>query len=226
MKNERIEAFLSLNELFSSRGFSLYLVGGTVRDYLLEIELDDLDVVTDALPNDMEKFLKGADFSFKKFGSVRFKQNGFKFDTTMRKEAGYIDYRHPNQIEFCSSLEIDVLRRDFTINGLYMDKNLSVIDYVGGVKDLNNKIIRTIGNPDRRIKEDPLRILRAIRFMVEFNFDIDDELLKAIDNNKELLNKINVEKIKMEIKRSNNQKEMLEVIKKLNIPWYNANYDY
>ena len=227
MTNERIDAFLSLNKIFMERGFSLYLVGGTVRDYLLNIELVDMDAVTDALPSDMELFLESADFSFKRFGSVKIKYLGFKFDiTTMRKEAGYDDFRHPNQIEFCDSLKIDVLRRDFTINGLYMDKDLEIIDYINGVKDLENKIIKTIGGADKRIKEDPLRIFRAIRFMVEFDFSLDEELLNAIIINKNLVRELNIEKIIMEIKRSNKQKEMLDVIKKLDIPWYNTNYDY
>ena len=104
------------------------------------------------------------------------KYKGIKFDiTTLRKEDGYSDFRHPNKIKFTNSLKEDVLRRDITINALYMDKDLNVIDYVNGKEDINNKIIKMIGNPETRISEDPLRIIRILRFQLETNFKIEKE---------------------------------------------------
>ena len=210
----KLEAFLSLSNIFNQNGYILFLVGGSVRDYLLFNEINDLDVVTDATPDEVEKFYQGeATYTFRKYGAMSLKHEEYKFDvTTLRKETSYLDSRHPSKIVFVKNLEEDVIRRDFTINGLYMDKNLKVYDYVDGVKDLNNHLIRTIGNPDERIKEDPLRILRAIRFKITFNFLIDEELNKAIRNNLELLNNLNPEKIKEEIRKMKKDKEKLKSI--------------
>lgn len=201
--DEKLIEFQTLHELFDKNGFSLYMVGGTVRDYLLGLPLDDMDVVTDAKPEDIEKFLPNASFVFARFGSVSYKtEKKVKFDiTTLRQEVGYEDGRHPDKICFVKDLSIDVRRRDFTVNALYMDSNLKVIDYVDGQKDLNNHILRMVGNPDIRIKEDPLRIIRALRFSIDYNLKIDNELDLAIKNNIDLLNRLNIEKIKQDIKK-------------------------
>ena len=219
-KQKNLEAFAKLFNLFSENGYSLLMVGGTVRDYLLGLELFDMDVVTNATPEDMIKFLPTADYTFARFGSVKYKFDDVKFDiTTLRKEAGYSDARHPNKIVFCDSLDEDVKRRDFTINGLYMDKNLKVYDFVGGQLDLNNKIIRMIGNPNKRIKEDPLRIIRALRFSIEFGFSIADDLQNSIENNKKLLKKLNLEKVKEELHKSKDEKKLREYLNHLCKLW-------
>lgn len=200
--NEKLNAFKELSSLFKKNNFSLYLVGGTVRDYLLNKELDDMDAVTDATPNEVKEFLPDADFTFARMGSMRIKSGGVKFDvTTLRKEESYVDSRHPLKVTFVRDLKEDYIRRDFTINAMYMDDELHIYDYVDGQKDLSNKIIRMVGNPDIRLKEDPLRILRAIRFAIDFNFVIDDELKDSIKRNKDLINKLNIEKIKMDMKK-------------------------
>ena len=215
-KQKNLEVFDILFNLFSDNGFSLYMVGGTVRDYLLGLELFDMDVVSNATPEDMKKFLPTADYTFARFGSVKYKLDDVKFDiTTLRKETGYIDSRHPNKIEFCGSLEEDVKRRDFTINGLYMDNNLRVYDFVDGQLDLQNKVIKMIGDPKKRIKEDPLRILRALRFSLEFDFSIDENLENAIKNNIDLLKKLNQEKIKEEFHKSKDEKKLREYLNHL-----------
>ena len=104
-----------------------------------------------------------------------FKENGIKFDiTTLRKESAYLDYRHPSKITFVKDLKIDYLRRDFTINALYMDETLKIIDYTNGVNDLKNHLLRMIGDPYLRTKEDPLRILRAVRFAITFDLKIEE----------------------------------------------------
>ena len=219
-KQKNLETFEKLFNLFFENGYSLFMVGGTVRDYLLGLELFDMDVVTNATPEDMKKFLPTADYTFARFGSVKYKLDDVKFDiTTLRKEAGYIDARHPNKIIFCDSLEEDVRRRDFTINGLYMDNNFKVYDFVGGQLDLENKIIRMIGDPDKRIKEDPLRIIRALRFSIEFGFSIGEDLQKSIENNKELLKKLNPEKVKEELHKSKDEKKLREYLNHLCKLW-------
>ena len=201
--DEKLLDFLNLNKLFNDNGFSLYMVGGTVRDYLLGLPLDDMDVVTDAKPDDIKAFLPDASYVFARFGSVSCKsEKKVKFDiTTLREEKGYEDARHPDKIHFVNDLSIDVRRRDFTVNALYMNAKLEVIDYVDGQKDLKNHILRMVGNPDIRIKEDPLRIIRALRFSVDYQLKIDAELDKAIRNNISLLDKLNIQKIKQDIKK-------------------------
>lgn len=218
MNEKQIASFKNLYYIFSKNGFSLYFVGGTVRDYLLNKELKDLDVVTDATPDEMKTFLKDANYRFEAFGSVILKFEGLKFDvTTLRKEEDYKDSRHPGRVVFCKSINEDVIRRDFTINGLYMNHEMKIIDLVDGQLDLNNKIIKMIGEPEKRIQEDPLRIIRAIRFMVELNFSLDEKLLVAIKNNRNLIDKLNKDKVDMEISKSSKKEEMIYNLKYLNI---------
>ena len=126
-----LQTVKNLESLFKKRGFSLFFVGGSVRDYLLYKEFFDVDLVTNATPKDMKEFLENADFTFEKFGFVKVRFEGNSFDiTTLRIEEEYEDHRHPKAIRFADKLEEDVLRRDFTVNGLYMDTNLKVYDFV------------------------------------------------------------------------------------------------
>ena len=201
--NLRINAFQELAKIFNEHGYRLYLVGGTVRDYLLNLPLDDMDAVSDATPDEIVSFLPNVDQTFARLGSLKYKNpDGIKFDiTTLRKESGYLDNRHPSEIIFVKDLKIDYQRRDFTINALYLDEKLNVIDYSNGQKDLNNRLLRMIGDPDIRLKEDPLRILRAIRFALMLDFKIDDELLKSMQDNFNLLRNITDAKIRSELNK-------------------------
>ena len=210
----KLEIYRDLATLFDSKGFLLYLVGGTVRDYLLGKELTDMDLVTDATPSEMKEFLSNADYTFEKYGSVRLKIDDIKFDiTTLRKEEGYSDFRHPNKICFTKSLKEDVFRRDITIKAMYMDKDLNVIDFVGGQKDISNKIIRMIGKPLKRINEDPLRIIRIYRFKLENGFEIERELNDVLEHNFSKAKLINKDKINQEIRKSTHQEELIELLK-------------
>ena len=202
---EKINKFISLSKLFNSNGYSLYMVGGTVRDYLLNIPLSDMDLVTDATPDDMKKFIPSADYTFRKMGSVKFKFEEQSFDiTTLRKEEQYQDFRHPSKVTFVKDLKEDFVRRDFTINAMYMDKNLNVLDYANGQKDLEKHILNTVGEADKRIKEDPLRILRALRFSLTYDLTLSDSLSKAIKDNVNLLANLNPQKINQEINKMKN----------------------
>ena len=199
--DSKINDYLKLNKLFEENGYKLYLVGGTVRDYLLGISLTDMDAVTDATPEEMKAFLKDADYTFAKYGSVTIKlDKKVKFDiTTMREETSYLDARHPSKIQFIKDLKVDVRRRDFTVNALYLDKDLKVIDYVDGQKDLKDRLLRMVGDPKIRLKEDPLRIIRAIRFAVDYDLSLDNDLEQAIIDTKSELNNLNPEKIKQDL---------------------------
>lgn len=206
----KIELFQELVELYSKNGFQLYMVGGSVRDYLLNLPLNDMDLVTDATPELEKSFLEHADYTFAKFGSIKLLYKGVKFDiTTLRKENGYSDSRHPGNIQFTNKLDVDVLRRDITINALYLTKDLKVIDFVNGVDDLSNQTIRMIGDPLLRIKEDPLRIVRIYRFKYDLGFKIEPNLKQIIAENYSLLSNINPEKIKEEIKKCSHKEELI-----------------
>ena len=200
---DRIRAFQSLADLFNNHGFKLYLVGGTVRDYLLGLPLQDMDAVTDATPIDVIKFLPDADTTFAHLGSLKYKdENGVKFDiTTLRKESEYLDSRHPSQITFVKDPFEDYPRRDFTVNAMYMDRDLKIYDFCNGRKDLENRILRMVGSPDQRLKEDPLRILRAIRFHLMFKLKIEKSLEEAMRDRFYLLENITDAKIRSELNK-------------------------
>ena len=216
--DEKIILFKELADLYSKHGYQLYMVGGSTRDYLLNIPLTDMDLVTDATPEEEKIFLDNADYTFSKYGSIKLKYKNVKFDiTTMREEDEYIDSRHPLKISFTRDLSIDVRRRDFTLNALYLNKDLEVIDFVNGQKDLSNKALKMIGNPDIRLKEDPLRIVRAFRFSYDLGLTLDKNLLKAIEDNKELLSKLRIEKIKEEIHKCHHKDTLISKLKELGI---------
>ena len=221
--DKNLVAFIELAKEFNRHGYELYLVGGTVRDYLLNEPLTDMDAVSEATPEEIMAFLPDADATFKRFGSLKYKtSDGLKFDiTTLRKESSYEDSRHPSKIIFVKDLKEDYLRRDFTVNALYMNKDLKVIDYCNGQEDLKNNILRMVGNPDIRIKEDPLRILRAIRFHLMHHLDIEESLLKAMHDNFDLLRNITDAKIRSELNKIDNsvvdQKEKMDIFAQFDI---------
>lgn len=191
--------FVSLARIFKENGYSLYMVGGTTRDYLLNKKILDFDFVTDATVDEMTSFLNISD-AYRSIGSTTISFEGEKVDiTTLRKEGEYLDYRHPSNVEFVKSIKEDFIRRDFTINAIYVNDEGDIIDYSHGMLDLKNRIIRMIGDPYIRLKEDSLRILRAIRFAVSLSFDLDEELKNAILKEKYMLRKINYFKCLTEI---------------------------
>lgn len=201
-----LNLFKSLAKLFKENGFSLFMIGGTSRDYLLNLEVLDYDFVSDATPEDMKKFLPDANYHFEKYGSIRLKIDGVHVDiTTFRSEGEYLDFRHPNSVKYVKTIEEDFVRRDFTINAIYIDEDMKCIDPSGGLIDLKNKVIRFIGDPIKRIKEDPLRILRAERFKEKLNFEIEEKSLEAINKYRYLLDKLNPEKVKEELRKLNHK---------------------
>ncbi|MCH5179642.1 MAG: CCA tRNA nucleotidyltransferase [Erysipelotrichales bacterium] len=199
---ELLKILKKVTKLFNTHHFSLYAVGGTVRDFLLKKEVKDFDFVTDATPSEMKEFLENYNDVFQRFGVMIYKIDGIRIEiTTLRKENAYNDSRHPDKIEFINDMAIDYLRRDFTINALYMDYNGKIYDFCNGLDDLNKREIRVIGDIDKRMKEDPLRILRALRFSMILNFKISEDLDTYIQNNIELLKRLNIEKVKQEINK-------------------------
>lgn len=216
--DNKIILFKELAGLYRSHGYQLYMVGGSVRDYLLNIPLTDMDLVSDATPEEEKEFLENADYTFERFGSIKLKYKDTKFDiTTFRKEAGYVDLRHPNVVFFTKDIKEDYPRRDLTINALYLDKDLNVIDYVNGVSDLNNRLIKMVGDPIKRINEDSLRIVRIYRFSLDLGFKVDLALEKVIHAHKELLKNLRKEKILEEIHKCHHKEELKRILQELDI---------
>lgn len=191
--------FDTLKEIFNRNKFRLFMVGSTSRDYLLNNEINDYDFVTDATPEEVKKFLD-VDMTFAKFGSVKYYLNDNKIDiVTLREEGDYEDKRHPSYIKFIKDINVDYKRRDFTINAIYIDENYVVQDISKtGEEDLFNKRLRFIGEPEKRIKEDPLRILRAKRFIIEYELFIDETTKEIIHKNLYLLKYISKGKLEEE----------------------------
>ena len=217
--NEKSQAFIELVKVFKEHGFRLYLVGGTVRDILLSFELTDMDAVTDATPDEMKTFVNG-DYTFAKMGSVKVKFNDVKFDiTTLRKEKQYRDSRHPTKVVFVKDLKTDHYRRDFTINAMYMDEHFQVYDYENGVEDLSKRILRMVGSPNKRLKEDPLRIIRCLRFSLTYKLTIEPKLEKALMSSIKFLEKLSKDKIKMELKKFDwsNKEQIVSIFEKYSI---------
>lgn len=189
-----------LKPLYLANGFRLYIVGGTARDLLLNRPHDDFDFATSATPEEEKAFLPyKTSYVFSKFGAVRAEVESQKVDlTTLREEKGYDDHRHPQVVVFVKDPSLDYRRRDFTINALYLDEEYQILDFVGGMDDLKNKLIRFVGDPTTRIKEDPLRIIRAERFASTLGFGIEEKSLEAITKYRYLLKELNPEKIKEE----------------------------
>ena len=160
-------------ETLESEGYQAYLVGGYVRDYLLGIASFDVDIATNALPKDIHRIFNS---SKSNYGSVNIKIDKLNVDiTTYRKDLNYIN-RRPSTVKYINNLEEDLKRRDFTINAICMDKNGNIIDPLNGCLDLDKRLIKMIGDVDIKIQEDPLRIMRAIRFACVLDFGIDNEL--------------------------------------------------
>lgn len=184
-------------------GHEAYWVGGCVRNRLLNLPAEDIDITTSATPETVAKLFRRTVKVGIKFGVVVVMLKGVKTEVaTFRSDGEYLDCRHPSSVHFSTARE-DAKRRDFTINGLFFDpiKN-KVIDYVGGKKDLKKGIIRGIGDPAKRIREDALRMLRAVRFAIKFNFKIEPKTFAAIKKNARLISKISADRIRIELEKT------------------------
>lgn len=180
-------------------GFEAYFVGGSVRDVLLHRHVHDVDITTSAYPEEVkELFDKSIDTGIK-HGTVTVLYGGESYEiTTFRTESGYQDFRRPDHVTFVQNLDEDLKRRDFTINALAMDMHGDIVDLFNGIEDLKNHIIRAVGNPEKRFHEDALRMMRAVRFMSQLEFKLEEKTEQAIKDNHELLKKISVERIREE----------------------------
>jgi poly(A) polymerase/tRNA nucleotidyltransferase (CCA-adding enzyme) len=184
-------------------GFEAYIVGGCVRDFLLEATPKDWDITTNAKPEEIQKIFQDS-FYTNEFLTVTVRTGSKKPElaevevTTFRFEAKYSDKRHPDQVRYAKKLEDDLARRDFTINAIAMDDSKKIVDLFDGQRDLKNKVIRTVGNPEERFSEDALRMLRAVRFATTLGFQIEKKTAEAIKKNSIWLEAISKERIRDE----------------------------
>lgn len=189
---------------FLKANFRIYLVGGAVRDILMKKLHKDWDLTTDATPEQiLEVFPDG--FYENKFGTVGINtKSGILEVTTMREEGIYKDSRHPSEVSWTKEIEQDLGRRDFTINAIAIEMNSThpnpiIIDPFSGQEDLKKKLIRCVGEAEKRFQEDALRLIRAVRFCAQLNFEIEEKTLESIKNNAQLIQSISWERIRDEL---------------------------
>ncbi|EPH94635.1 putative tRNA adenylyltransferase [Enterococcus faecalis 13-SD-W-01] len=180
-------------------GYEAYFVGGSVRDTLLGQPIHDVDIATSAFPEEIKQlFPRTIDIGIE-HGTVLVLEDEEQYEiTTFRTESAYQDYRRPDHVEFVRSLEEDLKRRDFTINAFALKEDGEIVDLFHGLEDLENQILRAVGNPNERFHEDALRMMRGIRFVSQLGFHLSEETAEAIQKNHALLEKISIERINIE----------------------------
>ena len=183
-------------------GYECYVVGGAVRSFLLGLPIHDYDLTTNAEPKEMQQVFhayKTIETGLK-HGTLTVVSGGQPIEiTTYRKDGAYSDHRHPEQVTFSKAVEEDCARRDFTVNALCYNPSCGILDFFGGIEDLDHKVLRCIGIAENRFDEDALRILRAIRFAAVLGFTIEEKTSKALLNSCGLLKYISTERIKNEL---------------------------
>ena len=197
-KIELTEAVAFIIEKLESDGFSAYAVGGAVRDSVLGLTPEDWDIATSALPEQTKEVFKGFPVleTGIKHGTVTVIVENRPYEVTAyRKESGYSDNRHPDKVEFVGDISEDLSRRDFTVNSLAYNKKSGIIDLYGGLSDIENKVIRTVGRAEERFSEDALRILRAVRFSSKLGFEIESETLEQAVKLRKNLKNVSAERI-------------------------------
>ncbi|MDP4009785.1 MAG: CCA tRNA nucleotidyltransferase [Candidatus Shapirobacteria bacterium] len=190
---------------FQKNGTEIYIVGGASRDLIMDRKVNDWDFTTNITPEEVKKIFPNT-FYNNNFGttSIVNKDKEIFEVTTFRTERGYSDSRHPDEIKWGKTLEEDLQRRDFTINAIAIkinsnNQDVEIIDLFGGQKDIEQKKIRTVGNPDERFSEDALRLMRAVRIATQIGFNLEKETLESIKRNSSLINKVAGERIRDEL---------------------------
>lgn len=198
------DRIVEILDILSGNGFEAYAVGGCVRDMLMGKSPQDYDITTNALPEQICGCFK--DFKVIetgiKHGTVTVVSGGENIEvTTYRTDGDYIDNRHPESVKFTTLIEEDLSRRDFTMNAIAFNYNHGIVDPFGGEKDIKNKTIRCVGDPDKRFNEDSLRILRAIRFAAQTGFEMEEKTHLQIFENMDLIKNLSAERVFSEFKK-------------------------
>lgn len=216
-------AVKGIMDTLNNAGYEAYAVGGCVRDRLLNKKPTDWDITTSALPQQVKSLFSNTVDTGIEHGTVMVIRRGTGYEvTTYRVDGKYEDGRHPESVSFTRSLEEDLKRRDFTVNAFAYDEEEGIIDIFGGMEDLENKIIRCVGDPDERFSEDALRIMRAVRFAAQLSFGIEEETYKAIANHADNLANVSMERIRVEFEKTllSDNAQMTGLYKELGIDRY------
>ncbi len=202
LKNNEWGASQKIIETLQTLGFEAYIVGGAVRDIVLGKPPTDIDIATSALPDEVKAtFSRSIDVGIE-HGTIVVLMDECAIEvTTFRTDGKYVDHRRPTHVTFVRSLEEDMKRRDFTMNAMALTQDEEIIDLFGGKEDIQNGIIRTVGDPNHRFAEDALRMLRAIRFSSQLNFQLEEKTSEAITTNATNIQKISVERITNELEK-------------------------
>ncbi len=200
LKQGSAAAAFGIAKRLKDAGHTAYFAGGCVRDHLMKKTPEDFDIATTADPDTVEKLFKKTVPVGKQFGVILVVEDGKNYEVaTFRHEGSYKDGRHPSSVSFTDPEE-DAKRRDFTVNGLFYDPfNAKVIDYVGGEADIKKKVIRAIGDAEKRFEEDKLRMLRAVRFASSLGFDIESKTWEALRSHAAKIHQVSPERIRDEI---------------------------
>lgn len=232
------DEILNIFTILHAHHAEVFLVGGCIRDMLMQREVHDYDVTTSALPQDVTQYFQDAGYQVIptgiQHGTVTVMMHGEPYEiTTYRTEAGYQNYRSPSSVQFSSHILEDLQRRDFTINAIAYSIDGKLIDPYQGKDDIHNKMIRCVGLPNERFQEDALRILRALRFCATLDFSIEEHTWKAIQTNASLLRFISKERIREEFNKIllANKPNTLHFLREANVlcqilPGYDRIYDF
>lgn len=216
-----LEEALKMVNVIEESGFQAYLVGGFVRDYILGIDSTDIDINTNATPKQLKEIFNDVYLPSTDYGSVTVIKKSIRFEiTTFRKEFNYKDNRRPSEVHYIDDLYEDLIRRDFTVNTICMNKDGEIIDLLNGIEDINKRVIKTVGNAYERFSEDCLRILRAVRFATTLGFTLDKETENAIISTKHLLKNLSYNRKREELDKiftNNKTREGISLLIKLGL---------
>lgn len=198
--NEYINRGKEILRELKANGYEAYFVGGAVRDYLLNLDFKDVDITTNALPEEVINVFENVKETGKKYGSVTVILDEYKYEvTTYRFDGEYKDNRRPEDVQYSTKVIDDLSRRDFTMNAIIMDEDEQIFDHFNAKQDLKDKVIRTINDAEKRFTEDALRMLRAFRFVSKLGFDLDSETIDGIKKSKHLIKNISIERVMVEL---------------------------
>lgn len=200
MKQSQFELAKPILERFMQHGYEAYFVGGSVRDFIMNRPIHDVDITTNATPDEIEALFEHTIPIGKEHGTINVVWDGENYEvTTFRSEAEYVDHRRPTEVYFVRDLYQDVERRDFTMNAIAMDIHYERIDHFEGERDIEARIIRTVGDANTRFDEDALRILRGLRFKSQLGFTIEDATFEAMAHRMADLEYLSIERMMNEL---------------------------
>jgi tRNA nucleotidyltransferase (CCA-adding enzyme) len=202
MTNILFEDAKPIIKKIKEQGFEAYFVGGSVRDYLMNKDIHDIDITTSATPDEIESIFPKTVPIGKEHGTINVLFNNSSYEiTTFRTEEEYVNHRKPNGVVFVRDLYEDVKRRDFTINAIAMDEEYTIIDYFNGKADIKAENIKTVGNAEERFEEDALRIIRGLRFQSQLAFTLDNKTFEGMQSKIQNIEYLSVERIIVEFKK-------------------------